>query len=196
MAHVLTELKIIPKQHCGEAAALAKELGLGLQARRYEKPLAEDFFTALEDDEERLWRWHCPTRYFQPPVISGVRSLEDYGFDSIPIEVMRHWKAIKDTYSFDRYEIWTTERTANTDPLLVGLIGQKVYLLARWGMESPEQLPLRKIAQGIYDEFYQMALERWDFPFISKERRVAKQLEWFRKFYARFAVAERYLGKA
>lgn len=149
MAHVLTKLTVVPKNDCAEAAALAKELGLDLQAKRYEKPLAENVFTPLSDDERIVWENYCPTRYV-PGGVGELRALEQYAFDSVPIEVMRHWKAIKDNYAFDRYEIWTTERRPQAaDPLLIGYIGQKVYLLARWGLESPESMPLKAVAKAV-----------------------------------------------
>jgi hypothetical protein len=196
MAHVLTELRVVPKVQAEDAAAIARELGLELQARRYEKPLAENAFTALTDDEVTLWAHHCPTRYFQPPVASGNRSLEQYAFDSVPIEVMRHWKTIKDNYSFDRYEVWTTERTrALNDPLLIGVIGQKLYLLARWGMESPDHLPLKQIAQQLYAEGIESAANHFvDFPFQSRASRIASNKRWLRRMSSTFAAAERYLG--
>ncbi len=139
MAHVLAELKIVPKTQDADAADLARELGLALQARRYEKPLAENVFTPLTADEVTIWHHHCPTAYVTTAPADGQKSLADYGFDSIPVEVMRHWKSVKDNYNFDTFQVWTTERTRRaTDPLLIGIIGQKLYLLARWGLESPE----------------------------------------------------------
>lgn len=196
MAHVLADLRILPKQQCDEAAALAKELGLELQARRYEKPLAEEAFTALSADEMTLWAHHCPTRYV-PGGGSGVRTLEQYAFDSVPIEVMRHWKAIKDHYTFDRFEVWTTECTPQpVDPLLIGVIGQKLYLLARWGLESPEHLPLRELAEKIYAAGIKEA-EEWcaDYPFQSRERKIASNLRMVRNWQPQYAAAERYLGR-
>ena len=186
MAHVLTKLTIVPKTNGAEAAKLAAELGLKVQADRYEKPLAEHAFTPLTDDEATLWMHHCPTRY---TTTGGerVRDLTQYAFDNVPVEVMRHWKAIKENYAFDRYEIWTTERTpATTDPLLVGFIGTKLYLLARWGLESPEAAPLKDIARSIHDAM--LNKERWDFrnstcPFFRSKERVKqinedKALDW------------------
>jgi hypothetical protein len=196
MAHVLAQLKLVPKTECSEAVALAKELGLELQAKRYEKPLAEDAFKALTADEGELWSWHCPTRY----ILGGGeqrRKLEEYAFDSVPVEVMRHWKAIKDNYAFDRYEIWTTERTAHQDPLLIGILGTHLYLLARWGLESPDQLPLKQIAQNIYDAACEVADSRLgDYPFQSAEKRRKSNLEQMRRFYhyGPISAVERILG--
>lgn len=158
MAHVLTQLKIVPKTECSEAVALAKELGLELQAKRYEKPLAEEVFKELNSDEITLWSNHCPTRYFP----GGERPIEQYAFDSVPIEVMRHWKKIKDNYAFDRYEIWTTEKTrSNTDPLLIGVIGKRLFLLARWGFESPENTSVEAMAREIHDRLLMADMLNW-----------------------------------
>src|SRR3990167_6095027 len=159
MAHVLTELKIVQKQDSSDAAKLAKELGLEVQAKRYEKPLAENVLTALTADEVILWGHHCPTRYAHG---ADIHDLAQYAFDSVPIEVMRHWKAIKDNYIFDRYEIWTTERTLGTDPLLIGVIGQKLYLLARWGLESPEQAQLKDLARQVAQQMWATCSRSFD----------------------------------
>ena len=172
MSHVLAALKIVPKTQSDDAVELAKELGLALQARRYEKPLAENAFTALTADEVTLWRHHCPTAYVATEPAEGKKSLAEYGFDSIPVEVMRHWKSVKDIYNFDSFEIWTTERTrVATDPLLIGIIGAKLYLLARWGMESPEHLPLKELAQK--------ALERVD----------PKDISWMQEYPDTYSVS-------
>jgi hypothetical protein len=181
MTHVLAELKIIPKTQCNEAASLAKELGLDVQARRYEKPLAEDAFTALSGDEVMIWQRYCPTRYI-PGGGQDVRKLEEYAFDSVPIEVMRHWKAIKDNYAFDRYEVWTTERTARAnDPLLIGVLGTKLYLLARWGLESPGDLSLKEVAEVVAKTLWRTCdkdYERYGF-FGTKTRYTGKLMyEW------------------
>ena len=198
MAHVLAAVKILPKAQCSEAVALAQELGLELQAKRYEKPLAESTFTPLTRDEVILWDSHCPTCY-RPGGGNNVRDLKDYAFDSVPIEVMRHWKTIKDNYAFDRYEIWTTERTRSTDPLLIGVIGQKLYLLARWGMESPGSLSVRDVAQSIYDaEVAKLASYggSFDYPFQSKAKALVGRIKLSMEYHETFKTAARYLGKA
>ena len=156
MAYVLTKFTVVPKTIGAEAAKLAAELGLKIQAERYEKPLAEHAFTPLTEDEAMLWMHHCPTRY---STTGRVRDLAQYAFDNVPIEVMRHWKAIKENYSFDRYEIWTTERTAASDPLLIGVVGQRLFILARWGLESPSAASAKDIALAIHDAM--MNKSRW-----------------------------------
>lgn len=198
MAHVLSQLRLVTAEVNDEGVNLAKELGLEVQAQRLQKPLAENIFTALSEDEITLWHHHCPTRYIEG---ANVQPLEQYGFDTIPLEVMRHWKKIKDNYSFDRYEIWTTERTVNTDPLLIGVIGQKLYLLARWGLESPEQLSLREIAENIYKQTKDEAIKDSEhLDFISyifgdtKQKRLERLLLEIRRYHSEFRAAERFLG--
>ena len=194
--HVLAEVRILPKTQCSEAVALAKELGLELQAKRYEKPLAENVFTPLSRDEITLWRAHCPTWYREGGG-DNIRDLKDYAFDNVPIEVMRHWKAIKDNYAFDRYQIWTTERTRHTDPLLIGVIGQKLYLLARWGLEAPGDMSVKDVAQGIYDANYNelASYGSYDYPFQSKASALMSRIESRMSDEGHFAAAARYLGK-
>jgi len=200
MAHVLTALKVVPTTKCEEASLLAKELGLDRQSERYTKLLAEDVFTPLSSDEVTIWRHHCPTAYFAPPVPNGSRSLADYGFDTVPVEVMRHWKATKDRYAFDSYQIWTTERTSsNTDPLLIGVLGQKLYLLARWGLESPEQLPLKELAQSIYDGVMELLRSfggGLDYPFQSVANATESRKRYWLANHSWFAAAARIIGKA
>lgn len=204
MTHVLAQLKIVKPQESDELVSLARELGLELQARRYEKPLAENAFTELSADEVMIWAHHCPTHYIPggDNTTSRSRSLEQYGFDSVPIEVMRHWKAIKDAYAFDRFEIWTTERTLDSDPLLIGCIGSKLYLLARWGMESPGNFSVKDIAQKMYDEQYELFLN-WigiggkDYPFQSFKSVVRSRMKYLKSYmvlYPYFGAAARFLG--
>ena len=154
MAHVLAQLKMVPKTQTDEAVNLADGVGLTLLARRYEKPLAVEAFTPLSDDEVIVWRAYCPTTYSD--------NLGQYGFDNVPLEVMRHWKKIKESYVFDRYEIWTTERTVHKDPLLIGVVGANLYLLARWGLESPEASSLSKIARKLADRLWATNMHDYD----------------------------------
>ena len=192
MSYVLSELKIVPKSECSEASGLARDLGLELQAYRYGKPLSENVFKSLTIHEEIVWRYHCPTIYSTPPLADGNKSLANYGFDSIPIEVMRHWKTIKDNYAFDSYEIWTTERSQRIDdPLLIGIIGAKHYLLARWGLESPGDLSLKEIAQAFYNGiWHDYAWRRgWcNNPFISQSGR-DHQCKMYLRWNSRLFVA-------
>lgn len=200
MAHVLTELKIVPKSDCSHAAELARELGLELQAKRYEKPLAENAFTPLSEDEITIWRTWCPTRYADESQSQTARPLRDYAFDSVPIEVMRHWKAIKDNYAFDRYEIWTTERTRASDPLLIGVLGTHLYLLARWGLESPESLPLMLMVKQYHDRKLteHVPTHVWTLPWQDAEKKRRDNENWFVGWlchYDRtFAACRRLLG--
>ena len=147
MAHVLAVFKEQTKENQSEAVSLASELGLDRQAERYSKNRVEDAFKALSRDELEIWDSFCSCHY---GVKTQPKSLSDYSFDTVPVEVMRHWKNIKDNYSFDEYQIWTTEKAQITDPLLIGFLGNSRYLLARWGLESPESLPLRDVAKNLY----------------------------------------------
>ncbi len=194
MSHVLTPLRVVQKQDCSEATALARELGLELQAKRYEKPLAENAFTPLTPAELIVWRNYCPTTY-APGGGTNDRKLEEYAFDSVPIEVMRHWKAIKDNYSFDRYEVWTTERIPRAaDPLLIGIIGTNLYLLARWGMESPEAMPLKAVAKAVAQRMWETRERRTeDYGFMLAKTRETGDLYFIdidHEFKAACALAD------
>lgn len=76
--------------------------------------------------------------------------MASYMHDTIPAEVLRHWSMIRGRYAFDSYEIRTTERTpVMRDPLLIGYFSGAMYLLARWGLESPEALPFKEVARQL-----------------------------------------------
>lgn len=197
--HVLTKFEIISKEASTEAASLARELGLEVMARRYEKALAENVFTPLTEDEVLIWAYHCPTRYIPGTENNGNwKKLEVYAFDSIPVEVMKHWKSIKDNYAFDHFEVWTTERVQQrnlTDPLLIGVIGQKFYLLARWGLESPENVSVRDLAKKIHDEAYERAIEAFSHCFWrKKEERIIDWIVNHMRDHEAFRACRRMLG--
>jgi len=194
MAHVLTNMKVFPQTQNREAVELARELGLEVQAARYAKPLAGNAFEPLSDDEITLWRHHCPTRY-TPGGSANSRVLEKYAFDTVPVEVLRHWKAVKDACAFDSYEIWTVQ-AAQADPILIGVLGERLFMLARWGLESPEQLPLREIAQRVYDRTHARAMEYFpDSPFQSQKKRMEMMERYLYLFHlGEFDAAKRILG--
>jgi hypothetical protein len=156
--HILTEIPPATT-HDPEAAQLAADLGLKIQAARYSKAPVLGSFTPMTQEEIILWSHHCPTVYSTHPWLDPERTknVETYAFDSIPVEVMRHWKLIQDNYAFDRYGIWTTEKTINKDPLLIGVLGPDRFLLARWGLESPGEMSLKDIAKKVYDDLCQEA---------------------------------------
>lgn len=199
MNHVLAEFKVVPKASCAEAVRLALELGLEVQSRRHEKSLAERAFTPLSADELTLWSTYCPTHYGAPDM-GPFKSLSEYGFDTIPVEVMRHWKSIKDNYTFDSYQIWTVEKTRLlTDPLLIGVIGPNHYLLARWGLESPGDLSVHDIAEKMYQEGLDFINRVYSVPkifsFLFAKSHRERGFNARREYYRGFAAAERLLGK-
>ena len=151
MAHVLIQPNVIHAQRGDkEAEELAQALGLTTQANLYRRGLAQNVFQALTKDKIRFWRRHCPTIYSESEICKEDR-LHSYSFNAIPIEVMRHWKAIKEAHTFDWYQIWTTENARHhyADTLLIGVVERHLYLLARWGFESPEQISSEQIARKI-----------------------------------------------
>ena len=132
----------------GEAVELAKKLGLSRQADRYQKGtngIAQIFATSLLQGEEAdVLQWYCPTRY-----VEGTQQFEGYIFDTIPTAVLKYWAGLKEKYAFDAFEIWTTERTANNDPLLIGVYEGARYLLARWGKEAADLISYAEVRAKI-----------------------------------------------
>lgn len=164
MAHVLALPKVSTSKDTTQIAAIARDLGLPVQEKRYSAPHSiESDFTPLSQDAGLIWRSFCPTAYRtgitegQSNILSfsawtwlteRIRPLADYAHDTVPAEVLRHWADVKNRYAFDAFEIRTTERTpAMHDPLLIGYFGNAMYLLARWGLESPEALPFKEVAK-------------------------------------------------
>ena len=147
----LAKYRVDTQQHQDDLSNIAEELGLELQARRYHSSPVETAFKPLSDDEWRIWNAYCPTSYSN--LQEGRFHLKNYAFDTIPGEVLRHWKTIKDTFAFDSFQIWTTERTQHYDPLLIGILGEKRYLLARWADEAPGLLPVAEVAWRILERY-------------------------------------------
>ncbi len=134
-----------------EANKIAHDLGLARQAMRHTK-VSEGIHTAFDDnrlagEELGVWQVYCPTRY-----VEGTPEFSLYSFDSIPLPVLRYWKQLKAEYAFDRFEIWTVEkprRTADSDPLLIGMYENVAFLLARWGKEAKDLLPYHEVRERV-----------------------------------------------
>ena len=128
-----------------EAVSLAEKLGLNIQVERLKKRQVEGAFTPLSKYEIEIWREFCPTHYRERE-LGRESELGFYDFDNIPIPVLEYWNNLKETYAFDRFEIWTAEIN---NPLLIGRQGPNFYLLARWGLESPGALPYEEVRKSI-----------------------------------------------
>jgi hypothetical protein len=155
-----------------EATKLASSLGLTRQAERHEHgadsiPIAFAE-VRLKEIELGAWRIYCPTRY-----ISGTPEFSNYGFDTIPKEVLARWAKIKADYAFDSFEIWTTERTAANDPLLIGTYQGAHYLLARWGKEAENLLPFAEVLEEVRRRL------RFFFSIDELPPKVAETVRWF-----------------
>ncbi len=174
-----------------DLAAIAEELGLEVQARRYRSRSVEASFIPMTGDELTIWRAYCPTRYW-----AGEKAhphLKNYAFDTIPPEVLRHWKAVRDNFAFDEYEIRTTERTEHRDPLLIGVHGAARHLLARWGEESPGLLSLQEIARRLLLALVRGAWGRSSAPFRTGE--ALERLQYWEEYLnPEIASAKRILG--
>ena len=130
----------IQKMNCAvddEIALMCDDLGLKVQARRHRsKRSIEEDFKPMSELEIEIWNEFCPMLYEE-------KNWGEYKFDKIPSEVVKHISFLKKNYPFDEIQIRTCEKLA--DPLLIGIYGGSTYLLARWGLESPESLGLVEV---------------------------------------------------
>lgn len=161
MAHVLAIARKSEAVNNEDLAAIALSLGLPAQAQRYSAPHSvEQDFTPLAPDEWLIWQAFCPTGYrtdvaepMRHQISNGLYCTElplaEYKYDTIPPAVLKHWQAIKQNYGFDSFQIRTTEKTQFCDPILIGLVGAVPYLLARWGLESPESMPFAEVRRRL-----------------------------------------------
>jgi hypothetical protein len=122
-------------------AQVCDRLGLTLQAQRYRNPNTEMAMAhaKLTPDQYVVWAAFCPRAYEEP-------ELHTYAFDTIPPEVLDLWDTCKREMAFERYEIRTTE---TVDPILLARFGASVFLLARWGDESPSHLSFDEICKAL-----------------------------------------------
>lgn len=134
-----------------EIALLAEKLGLERQADRYKKggsTIPHAFASyRLSDDEVQVWARFCPTHY-----IEGSDAFRQYSFDTPPVPVLTHWALLKENYPWDHFEIWTTEKTKSSDPLLIGVFEGVRYLLARWGKEAPDLISYAEVRERVCAE--------------------------------------------
>lgn len=126
--------------------AAAEELGLKRQVDVFRGELAEvqkvgGLPPPLSADEVLIWRAFLPTRYHE-------WNFRDYDFDRIPGPVLERWRVHKVAKHFDSYEIWTPERRAN-DPALIGCVGDRYWLLARWGAEDANLLSFADVCAEV-----------------------------------------------
>lgn len=110
----------------------------------------------MSKEEERTWRAFLPTAYQrgQGGWITGTAYTGIYGYnaDTPPSEVLDLMDKVKP--DFTRLEIWTPElspsgpllQSPNPDPILVGIHGDRVFLLARWAESLASGPEIVKIA--------------------------------------------------
>lgn len=102
----------------------------------------------MDPDEILIWQAFLPTSYNGYPTKDkngyysftnhGNYSISSYHFDKIPYPVLQKLYGCMEAELYDRYEIWTPEIPV-PDPMLVGIRGEKTYMIARWA-ESDSNL--------------------------------------------------------
>lgn len=116
---------------------LAKSLGLNAQVGLIEREIKKEKSPVLDtpamtSDEMVIWRAFLPTAYwYQQRDMYGSGDAQRYEYDAIPYPVLAKWQECRNEGLFDTYEIWSPE-IKNIDPALVGYVGERCYMLARW----------------------------------------------------------------
>jgi hypothetical protein len=92
----------------------------------------KSFYPEISYKEAIIWEVWLPCRYSETRSSQG-RTLREYSFDQIPLEVLEEWDIAKQLQLFKSFAIMTPE-TKVPDPILIG-IGKdgREYLIARWG---------------------------------------------------------------
>lgn len=107
---------------------------------------------ALTEVELLLWRTWLPTVYTEDHTDQRFR-FESYHFDMIPLPVLKQWQKHKESGLFEHFEIWTPEHI-HEDPVLVGMNGTTVHMLARWGESDANLLSLDDIKTEIVKRWH------------------------------------------
>lgn len=112
----------------------AVSLGFTRMAKNIDLRLADGDlspYKALTAQEHRNLRRHFPCDYW----VSDQRStmISGYAFDTIPLGVLKIIDRARRSELFDGIYIRTPERARISDPVLMGIAGDQVFLLARWG---------------------------------------------------------------
>jgi hypothetical protein len=87
----------------------------------------------ISDEDWRIWNLFLPVRSHNLDKIAASKFGTIYFCQSIPCEAAMEIQ--RASQYFERIEIWRKPRLEK-DPIAVGVIGHKRYLIARWGMEK------------------------------------------------------------
>ena len=101
----------------------------------------------LTGDEIRIWQAWLPG-HFSTLEDSALNYVGMYEYQTIPSPVLKKWKEFKDQGLFESFEIWSGVGE-HQDSLLVGVNGDKYYLLARWTNTIHDVLSFEKIKREL-----------------------------------------------
>jgi hypothetical protein len=142
-----------------EKAALDKKYGLKVQVEESEKQLVNlergRLITTLplSKAELTIWRAWLLTHYSDADTKGDKESLRDYALDSIPLPVLMAFEQHKESKLFDSLEIWKPE-FGQTDQILIGVIGNDRFLLARWAKSSADLISFDEIKRRVTDRYF------------------------------------------
>lgn len=147
---------------------LARGVGLfvhadQLSAQTQADQMARYFSHPLSDTELDAWRTYLPTSYRMKFVRMGddvalvfpgrkpwdnLFGMGEYEFDRVPKEVLEIMDRAKSIWKFDWLEILTPEKEkSRQDPVLIGGLGNRVFLLARWAESAAYMLDLSELPE-------------------------------------------------
>lgn len=134
--------------------------------RPVREELIQGILKPLSQEELNIWKNWLPTVYSTIPghihdLTRHWRGWENYVYDDVPFEVRSLIHTLRQNKVFEVLEIWTPEKVA-ADPALFGWIGDRCYLIARWGkeklltidqlrkgLEAREKVERRNIGSGV-----------------------------------------------
>lgn len=105
----------------------------------------------LTDAELTIWRAWLPKVYTD--IVGDANQLAKYNFDRIPKPVLKLWQKHKESGAFERFEIWTPEND-QPDPILIGVNGNTMHLLARWGESDVNLVTFDDIKRELVRRWY------------------------------------------
>ncbi len=142
------------------AAKLANDIGMTALAKadclQLLRPAQERWaklanLEPLTHEEYNVWCQWLPTGYRTDLLrdYHAIKQWNSYAFDFMPISVRDLIKTVQDQGIFEILEIRTPEKVTIPDPALFGWIGNKQYLLARWGESDENLITFEQVKRGL-----------------------------------------------
>lgn len=109
----------------------------------------------MTPEEIAIWRLFLPTAYdFSYPKGHHWEGGGTYNYDRIPYPVLEKWAKLVDDKVFDRFQIWTPEEQVTPDPVLVGYIGERCYMIARWAESDANLIDISGVKRFLFSKWF------------------------------------------